>query len=270
VSRKLGFFSGAVPTWAPADVAAAAKKAGFAAIEWELRPSDGHISFDSAEKDAIARRRESQEHGLEVCCVSASHLVSLLDEQSVDHLVAAAFACGASLARMFAPPFNPSQNVRDQFAAVREALARHAERFDKHGVTLIIELSEETLVPSPELLLRACAGIDSRAVGALYDPANMLVEGNVSPAFAVALLGDYLHHVHMKNEVFLRAADNSWEPSIVPADEGLVDWQVVFAELRRVDYEGWVVIDHLSGEPSLDRISVERSIAEQLWIGASP
>jgi len=40
---------------------------------------------------------------------------------------------------------------------------------------LVIELSQETLLPSPELLRQVCEGIEVRAVGAVYDPANMIV-----------------------------------------------------------------------------------------------
>src|ERR1700730_13570984 len=159
----LGFFSGAVPAWAPGRVAAATAEAGFQAIEWEMRSDGGHIRAASAVEDAVARRAESEAAGLAVCCVSANPALSLLDEESVDCLVAAARACRAPLVRMFAPPFDPLRGVDDQFEAVREALTRHGEGFAEHGVSLLIEMSEETIVPSPELLRRVCEGIDPRA-----------------------------------------------------------------------------------------------------------
>ena len=115
-------------------------------------------------------------------------------------------------------------------------------------------------MPSPELLRRVCAGIDAEAVGALYDPANMLVEGNVSPPMALALFGDYFHHVHIKNERFVRTDGGSWKPAIVRADDGLVDWPAVFAELRRADYGGHVVIDHLSDDASVEQMRLEREV----------
>lgn len=263
---KLGFFSGAVPTWEPAGTAAATAEAGFAGIEWEMRNEEGHIRLTAAAEDADARRRESEAAGLVVCCVSANPMLSLLDEPTVRALVEAAGTCGSPVARMFAPPFDPSRGVDEQLGAVHGALAGHANGYSEHGVTLLIELSEETILPSPELLRRACDGIDPKAVGALYDPANMLVEGNVAPPFALAILGDYLHHVHMKNETFV-SSDGRWAPEIVRADEGLVDWRAVFAELRRVGYLGWVVIDHLSEDASLEQMALERAVAEGFWDG---
>jgi sugar phosphate isomerase/epimerase len=193
-------------------------------------------------------------------------MLSLLDERTVRVLVEAARTCGAPLARMFAPPFDPSRPIDEQLDAVHCALARHADGYPEYGVSLMIELSEETILPSPELLRRACQGLDPRAVGALYDPANMLVEGNLAPPFALALLGDYLHHVHIKNETFV-SKNGRWTPEIVRADEGLVDWRAVFAELRRVGYSGWIVIDHLSNDASLERMTLERAVAESLWDG---
>jgi sugar phosphate isomerase/epimerase len=263
---KLGFFSGAVPTWDPAETAAATAEAGFAGIEWEMRSEEGHISLETAAKDADARHRESQAAGLDVPCVSAHPALSLLDGPSVRALVEAARICDATLARMFAPAFDPSRRVDEQLETVHGALAGHADGYSEHGVTLVIELSEETILPSPELLRRACDGIDPMAVGALYDPANMLVEGNIAPPFALAILGDYLHHVHIKNEAFV-SSNGRWAPEIVRADEGLVDWRVVFAELRRVGYSGWVVIDHLSDDASLERMALERAVAEGFWEG---
>jgi sugar phosphate isomerase/epimerase len=267
---KLGFFSGAVRSWAPDTVASATSEAGFGAIEWEIRRGGRHIGLEAAVEDAEARRDESEAVGLRVCCVSADPSLSLLDAQSVDAVAAAARVCGAPLGRMFAPPFDPSHSLDTQLDAVRSALGRHAANFAEHGVTLVIELSEETIVPSPELLRRVSEGIDHRAIGALYDPANMVVEGNVHPAFALALLGDYLHHVHVKNEAFVRSEDGRWTPGIVRADEGLVDWPTVFAELRRVGYGGWTVIDHLSGEASVERMALEREIAAGLAGSAAP
>lgn len=265
MALKLGFFSGAVPTWAPERAAAATAEAGFTGIEWEMRGDEGHIRLEAASADAGERRRESEAVGLEICCVSANPMLSLLDERSVRALVGAAHVCGAPVARMFAPPFDPSRPVSEQLEAVHAALARHADGFSQHGVSLVIELSEETILPSPELLRRACEGLDARAVGALYDPANMLVEGNVAPALALALLGEYLHHVHIKNETFVPSTDGRWVPKIVRADEGLVDWRAVFTELRRASYSGWVVIDHLSEEASIERMALERAVAERLW-----
>jgi sugar phosphate isomerase/epimerase len=263
---RLGFFTGAVHDWNAQQTADAVAETGFAGIEWEMRAGEGHIRRDAAATDAEDRRRQSDALGLEVCCISAHPSAELLDPRTIPALVEAAQATGAHLIRAFAPPFDPSRPVDDQLGEVRKILARHADGYDDAGVTLVIELSEETILPSPELIRRVCQGLDSSAVGALYDPGNMLNEGNLAPPFALAVLGDLLHHVHLKNEAFVRT-DGRWVPEIVRADEGLVDWQHVFEELRRVEYAGWVVIDHLSAEPSTDRMILERQVVERLWAG---
>jgi len=261
---RLGFFTGAVHEWSAEQAASAIAETGFVGIEWEMRAGEGHIRRDAATVDAEERRRQSEALGLEVCCVSAHPSAELLDRRTVPALVESARATGARLIRAFAPPFDPSRPVDDQLGEVRKVLARHVDGYDDEGVTLVIELSEETILPSPELIRRVCEGLDSNAVGALYDPGNMLNEGNLAPAFALAVLGDLLHHVHVKNEAYVRT-DGRWAPEIVRADEGLVDWRQVFEELRRVKYAGWVVIDHCSAEPSIDRMILEREVVERLW-----
>jgi L-ribulose-5-phosphate 3-epimerase UlaE len=70
--------------------------------------------------------------------------------------------------------------------------------------------------------------------------------------------------VHMKNGVFVRSEDR-WTSECVRADEGLVDWRTLFAELQQRNYGGWIVIDRLSGEPLEERLEEDRATAEALW-----
>jgi sugar phosphate isomerase/epimerase len=165
---------------------------------------------------------------------------------------------------VFAPAVSEQRPAADQLEEVARALRRHAGGFADHGVTLAIELSEQTLVPSPELLRRVCGETDARAVGVVYDAANMLVEGNLAPWLAVELMGPYLHHVHVKNEAWARERGR-WAATIVEPDDGLVDWPVVFRVLEAAGYGGRVVIDHLSGPADEQRFAHEKAKVESLW-----
>jgi sugar phosphate isomerase/epimerase len=266
---RTGLFSGALRDWSGEDVVRAAADAGFDGVEWELDPS-GHIRLGAWEDDARARGEDALRAGLEVCAVSASNAVSLLDAGNVDAVVGACKAVGAPLARLFAPPFEPDRSVDEQLSAVSESLARHARADASRDVAVIIELSEQTLVPSPELLVRVCDGLDPRAVGCVYDPANMLVEGNLEPTFALRVLGAYLRHVHVKNELFVREDGRRWEPKIVPLHEGLVDWRLVVRALADSGYDGWFVIDHLSADGTAQRVKEEYETLRRLVEEAAP
>jgi sugar phosphate isomerase/epimerase len=179
-------------------------------------------------------------------------------------LVEACHAAGARIGRMFAPPIDRSRPLAAGLASVTEALQAHADDFDRHGVTLVIELSQETVLPSPELLRQVCQNIDSRAVGALYDPANMIVEGNLHPWLALEVLGDYLHHVHVKNEAFVESGQG-WAEAVVQLDRGLVDWPAVFGELEQRRYGGWIAIDHLTATATEERLSFEKELVDEMW-----
>jgi sugar phosphate isomerase/epimerase len=264
MNLRLGLCNSTVPDWPIERVADAAAEAGFGGVEWELRLSGGHIAPDDASANARRCAAAGAAVGLPVCAVSASADLPLLNSRCVATLVEACREAGARIGRMFAPPVDETMPLGPQLRAVSDALREHASGFDAHGVTLVIELSQETLLPSPELLVSVCDDVDPRAVGALYDPANMVVEGNLHPWFALAVLGDYLHHVHVKNEAFVETEDG-WREAVVQLDRGLVDWPVVFAELDRRDYGGWIVMDHLTAEASEERLRFEKELVDGMW-----
>jgi sugar phosphate isomerase/epimerase len=161
---------------------------------------------------------------------------------------------------MFAPPVDPHVELERQLSTLRRTLEAHAGEFHEHRVSLLIELSEETLIPSPELFTRVAADLDRDAVGVVYDPANMLVEGNLPPWYALSLLGDLAKHVHIKNEIFVRQTVG-WAPQIVGIEEGIVDWPLVVAALGQAGYAGWICIDHLSGPETRDQLIEEHRTA---------
>ena len=137
------------------------------------------------------------------------------------------------------------------------------------GATLLIELSQETLIPSPELFLRVCGGMSPDHYGVLYDPASMLEEGNLEPGFAIDLMGEYLKRVHLKNERFVEGP-SGWAAEVSEFDRGLVDWRTVFSELERANYTGAVVIDHLSGTANEVRLKADVDTARRLWNERQP
>lgn len=257
---RLGLCSSAVRSWPGERVVAEATRVGFQGVEWEVGGSATHIPLADIAERAQACFELCERSGLAVPCLSAEGAMSISDAGTRRALAAAAAAGGCRLIRMFAPPVDPSVELDRQLAALRQALEAHACEFHEHGVSLLIELSEETLIPSPELFARVVADIDRDALGVVYDPANMLVEGNLPPWYALSLLGDLARHVHIKNEMFVRKAVG-WAPKIVGIDEGMVDWPVVAAALEQVGYAGWVCIDHLSGPETSGQLLDEHRVA---------
>jgi sugar phosphate isomerase/epimerase len=124
-------------------------------------------------------------------------------------------------------------------------------------VAVLIETSPGTLAPSAE---RAVGLVEHQApeyAGVLFDPGNTVIEGYLAPALAVARLGPYLQHVHVKNIAWRRNAAGNWEWRYAPLTRGMVVWAELFDALRTARYEGGFSIDHLSGTATRERLRLE-------------
>jgi sugar phosphate isomerase/epimerase len=265
MNLELGVFSGALRGWQREHIALAAAAAGLETIEWEVGAGDrAHISLRSAERDAGRCALVCDRAGLSVCGVCGDAGLSILSPQDVGSLIAACTAAGVTQARMFAPAPVRETSIVAQLEALREALRGYEPVLRANGTTLLIELSQETLIPSPELFLRVCGGMSPDSYGVLYDPANMLEEGHLEPGFAIDLMGEHLKRVHLKNERFVEGP-SGWAAEVSEIDRGLVDWRAVFRELERADYTGAIVIDHLSGTADEARLKGDVDTARRLW-----
>jgi sugar phosphate isomerase/epimerase len=264
-SLELGVFSGALRDWQPEQIASAASAVGLDTLEWEVGAGDrAHISLGSFERDAGHCAQVSQGAGLSICGICGDDSLSILSYEDVSSLVSASTAAGVAQARMYAPAPVRDTSIRAQLDALREALRGYEPLLQASGTTLLIELSQETLIPSPELFLRVCGDLSPDRYAILYDPSNMLSEGNLEPRFAIDLMGEYLKSVHVKNERFVEGA-SGWSSQIAEIDRGLVDWRALFRELELADYTGAVVIDHLSGPTDEARLKGDVATARRLW-----
>jgi sugar phosphate isomerase/epimerase len=81
---------------------------------------------------------------------------------------------------------------------------------------------------------------DPSRIGAYIDPAHLVVNGEDFD-FALAMLKDRLALVALK-DVLLTREEKGGHGTVkihwVEAGHGMVDWSAVFAELRRIKYDG--------------------------------
>jgi sugar phosphate isomerase/epimerase len=122
-----------------------------------------------------------------------------------------------------------------EFVGHAAALAEQA------GVRLVIEIHQYTIFSSSASLVhRLVSHTDPRWVGIIYDVGNMVVEGFEDHRIGTALLGPYLHHVHLKNAVFTPVQRPAGEvmhryvPRWSPLDDGVVDVPAVLALLEEI------------------------------------
>ena len=105
-------------------------------------------------------------------------------------------------------------------------------------------------------------------MGVLYDPGNMAIEGSVAPRLALAQLGPYLRHVHVKNIAWSRHS-GVWRWRHAPLTAGVLDWPDIFAAIAASGYAGRFSIDHLGGKATLPLLRAECDVLRTLVERAS-
>jgi sugar phosphate isomerase/epimerase len=129
-----------------------------------------------------------------------------------------------------------------------------------------VETSPGTLAASPELAMALVSHQPAKLTGVLYDPGNMVIEGDLSPGLAVAVLGRHLAHVHAKNIRWTRAG-GAWRWRYAPLDDGRVRWPEVIERLTRARYAGWYSLDHLPGRATAAVLRNESARLAELLAG---
>jgi sugar phosphate isomerase/epimerase len=233
---ELCLFSSALPGWDAARVARAALDAGLSAVEWGIGPGQ---AVESPRGAATALRRLGVE-AAGICVQGGA--ASLAAPARVRPFAALAAELGAPHVRVFAP------ELRDRGRA-RGGLETAAEIAADHGVAVLVETAPATTTPSTAQARALVEGLPPERVGVLYDPGNMVIEGHVDPRLALAELGPYLRHVHVKN-IAWRRVNGAWRWRHAPLDAGLLDWAEILSALQRAGYRGRLSLDHLGGRPS--------------------
>jgi len=263
LGRQVGLLSSALPGLDPARICELAAGAGLAGVEWAISRgpeggSDGSgaagaAAWTAAEAAGLGRLAAS--HGLAVCGLAVSEQ-SAKDEPAsagsatdFERLLELAQAMGAPQLRVLVPAY-AGGDAGDQLRRFAGQLARRASLASDAGVRLLVELAPGTLAPGPEWFRRIAGSIPPERLGAVYNPGAMVVEGNVAPRLAVATLGRYLQHVHVRDTV-PRQAGQGWGWARARPGEGLVCWPDVLTALAAAGYGGWLVIDQLSGPDGL-------------------
>ncbi|RRD94726.1 sugar phosphate isomerase/epimerase [Clostridiales bacterium COT073_COT-073] len=104
--------------------------------------------------------------------------------------------------------------------------------------------------------------LNSQNVGLCYDPSH-LVWQMIDPYRPIAEFGDKIFHFHAKDtqvdqerlsEVGI-LTDFSWWRACIPG-EGSLDWRRILDELQKIDYQGFISVEHedTNYEGSIDKV----------------
>jgi len=146
----------------------------------------------------------------------------------------------------------------ERWERFRDALGQIAQHGERIGGVLAIETGPEP----PFLLRRMLDEIGSPAIGANYDPANLilwppsLARRNGKPYQREAaielfqpnegplVLGGHIVHTHAKDGL----VREDGRPQEVPLGEGWVDWPRYVANLEAIGYRGYFAIEREVGD----------------------
>lgn len=136
---------------------------------------------------------------------------------------------------------------------VVDVLANAAEKARARGLTLLVETEESHWTNSGALTAELLDRVGSDSLGANWDPANALIEGEVPYPAGYRAVRSHVRNVHFKDVI--RHLDGSWEI----AAQGQVDWSGQIAALAADGYEGAIAIEpHLSPSVASTRNALER------------
>ncbi|SMF88682.1 Sugar phosphate isomerase/epimerase [Paenibacillus uliginis N3/975] len=262
---KWSVFTVATPDLNPEELAAAAHEAGVEGIEWRFKeiPEDvlqegpsfwrhNRCSIDprGTEEDWLRFDKVAKEYNLR--SIAVVPYLTCGDIEGTERVMKAAKLLGASFIRAGIPGYDRSETYHDLYKQAVRYLESVERLAADYGIKALVETHHKTIAPSAGLAHKLVSHFDSRHVGVLYDPGNMVHEGYENFRMGLELLGPYLAHVHVKNAGYrMTKSENGrnteWIGEWVPLSHGIVSWPQVIADLKSVGYDGYLGIEDFSG-----------------------
>jgi D-psicose/D-tagatose/L-ribulose 3-epimerase len=224
--------------------------------------------FQPQDFDAAGVKQACREFGLEctVCAVNPAGINPTADSaadraKAIEHWKRAIGAAAAAGARVVAGPvYSPvgylpgRRRTADEWKWGVEFFRALLPTLRDSGVTLALEplnRFETYYLNTAADAVRLCEQVGSPEVGILFDTFHAnLEEKDVAAAYR--LCGKHLAHVH------------TCENDRGTPGTGHVDWTGVFAALRSIGYDGWLVIESFNGNIK------ELAAATAIWRDLAP
>ena len=245
---RLSFSTLGCPDWSLPTVIDAAGRLGYDGIELRFLEGDDALwARPELTGAGLAETRSRlRDAGLQVSCVDTRSFFHDPDRAVRDAAVEEALRSIELAARLSAPGIRvfgdriqPGQDRETTRAWIAEALARLGEAAQPQGVEVWIESHGDFARGRDTLTLLSAEGAHGHGpVGVLWDPANAFEVGE-DPADGLAVLGDHVRHVHLKDVARETAAEGrDWVPRL-PGQGDFRPARVLEA-LRARGYDRWV------------------------------
>jgi len=262
MSWKYAVFSVMCPGYDPKETAALAAAVGIDGIEWRVtkkapepieevsywQGNRSTIDIENVEADLTNAKDLADEHKLSLPALGT--YMQCHELPVVESAMRAAAAVGCPKLRVNIPDYDGSRPYQELFDQTRTNFERVAELARSYGVQACIEMHMGNIAPSASLAYRLVSNFDPAAVGVIFDPGNMVIEGFENYQMGLELLGLYLSHVHVKNALWVQTGEEDgvavWEWRMAPVRKGQADWKTIVTALKKVNYDGWLSFEDFS------------------------
>ncbi|MGH2532872.1 MAG: sugar phosphate isomerase/epimerase family protein [Thermomicrobiales bacterium] len=263
---KYAIFSVSLPEWRPDEAVRQLAEIGYDGVEWRIvddaaRETLGFwqgnrctFPLSSFVDDAPHIRALTEGAGMGIPAIAS--YVQADDLENVERVLRGMKALGVPMGRIQVPRYDGITGFADLRDQTR-AHYREVERLARdYGVKALVEIHHNTITPSASATRLFLDGFDPDAVGAIYDPGNMVHEGHERYRLGLETLGPYLAHVHIKNAGWRKTGERedgatAWEGYWAPLDAGIVNLRELFGALHAIGYDEWVSVEDFTTEQPL-------------------
>lgn len=170
--------------------------------------------------------------------------------------------------------FDP-RNYADNFKRQCENTVKIAQ---KVGIKSVVQIHGYCYPHNATTAYMGVSGLDSKYIGVKIDPGNNFAqEGYELFSYQTGLLKEYVAALGVKDCGYFRinknieTNDKGWQRAFVPSYEGFINYNDVFSNLKKIDFDGPVVLmpfyDSKNDEEFLDKLKRELSYFKQVSDG---
>ncbi len=208
----------------------------------ELRSAYEKGPFDYTEEDILAIKAISDRYGIPVTAISSPMFKCEYSEENIKlhtekfkTLLGFAKILGAKKIRCF--DFLKNESVSREM--IRDAYTEAYAAAEADGVTILIESEPTTNSCCCADIAELVQVVNRPYFKALYDPGNNIYATDEIPyPDGYLAIADQLGHVHIKD-----AKRVGGETVATAVGEGEVDYPALFAELKRIGYDGDIMLE---------------------------